>query len=140
MSAARDRLVSYLRTTGWSEPTPENIGPAVERWSHPNAESLLPVPHNLDDTGLDWDMIVNRLAMIEGVPTAQMSERLSGDPAPSAVPRLPEALRQALVAGLLDQGGSEQPGTATVRLPDAVVDVDRLLDFLLLGPTDPRGQ
>lgn len=140
MTSARDRLMAYLAETQW-ELRPENAGAVVDRWSHPSTESLMPVPHELEGSGLDWDMIVNRLATVAGVTVAQMEEILSEDPSPPrSVPivsevspsmRLPDMLRSVLIGGLEAQGGVRLGGSFEVGMPSRLVDVDALLSYML---------
>lgn len=140
MISARDRLLAYLAETQW-ELRPENVGSVVDRWSHPSTESLMPVPHELAGSGLDWDMIVNRLATVAGISVAQMEEVLSQGPttptpvlidsAASPRSRLPAMLRDMLIDGLEAQGGARLEGTSQVGLPSPLVDVDALLSYMM---------
>lgn len=63
MSEARERLAAYLSSMGWK--APEESGVIGGLWRHRDTEFLMPVPHELEDDGLDWEVLTKRLAFIE---------------------------------------------------------------------------
>lgn len=80
VSAARDRLTSYLESAGWSAPPPGYAGPTGELWSHPDTDYRMPIPFILADEGLDWDMLIQRLAMLENRPASAVLVSVNGEP------------------------------------------------------------
>jgi len=80
VSAARDRLTCYLESAGWSAPPPGYAGPTGELWSHPDTDYRMPIPFVLTDEGLDWDMLIQRLAMLESRPAAAVLVSVNGEP------------------------------------------------------------
>lgn len=75
MTEAHDRLVTYLRATGWKAPA--ESGAVGDLWRRPGSDLLLPIPHQLVDDGLDWQLIVGRLAQVEGTPEGDVASRLN---------------------------------------------------------------
>jgi hypothetical protein len=73
-TALHDRVVRYLAATGWR--APEEAGEVGELWRHPTSNFILPVPHRLVAGGIDWQVITERLAMLEGVKAADVAARL----------------------------------------------------------------
>ena len=71
-----DRLTRYLTATGWLAPT--DPGPAGGLWRHPQSELLLPVPNDLVEDGIDWQRLVERLALVEEAAVADVLARLDG--------------------------------------------------------------
>ncbi|WP_131810361.1 hypothetical protein [Mycolicibacter heraklionensis] len=71
-----DRLVQYLTATGWIPP--EEVGQVGGLWRHPRSDYLLPVPNELDAEGIDWQVITERLAMVEGATVSDVVDRLTG--------------------------------------------------------------
>ena len=71
-----DRLTHYLNATGWLAPT--DPGPAGGLWRHPYSELLLPVPNDLLEDGIDWQRLVERLALVEEAAIADVLARLDG--------------------------------------------------------------
>jgi hypothetical protein len=71
-----ERLTRYLNATGWLAPS--DPGPAGGLWRHPHSELLLPVPNDLGDGGIDWQRLVERLAMVEDATIADVLARLDG--------------------------------------------------------------
>jgi hypothetical protein len=74
MIDAHDRLVAYLASTGWIAPA--EAGPSGGLWKRPGTDLLLPVPHELVDGGLDWQLVVERLAEVEKSSEAEVASRL----------------------------------------------------------------
>lgn len=116
MTAARERLVRYLVSTGWIAPSPEEVGEVIDRWRHPSVQYLMPVPRELSDDGLDWEMIAERLAMIEDVTVSEILARLRDAKASSAVASLSD----------LDTD------TKTSEL-DRLLGIDKALDPVVVG-------
>ncbi len=74
MTEAHDRLVAYLTSTGWMPPAEE--GATGGLWKHRGSDLLLPVPHELVDDGLDWQLVIERLAQVEGTSEGDVASRL----------------------------------------------------------------
>ncbi|OZF01336.1 hypothetical protein [Rhodococcoides fascians] len=75
-TSVHTRLVRYLAATGWLPP--EDIGQLGGLWRHVATQDLLPVPNQLNDEGLDWSAITQRLAQIERSPVVDVVARLNG--------------------------------------------------------------
>ncbi len=75
-SAFHDRVVRYLTATGWLPP--EEIGERGGLWRHPTSRHLLPVPNELVEGGIDWQVITERVAMLEDAEVADVAARLGG--------------------------------------------------------------
>ena len=73
-TALHDRLVRYLAATGWIRP--DEVGAVGGLWRHPSSDYLLPVPNDLDAEGIDWQVITERLAMVEGAAVSDVVTRL----------------------------------------------------------------
>src|SRR6478672_6014303 len=71
-----DRLTRYLNATGWLVPT--DHGPAGGLWRHPHSELLLPVPNDLVEDGIDWQRLVERLALVEEAAITDVLARIDG--------------------------------------------------------------
>ena len=76
MTTPRESLTNYLTSTGWVPPV--ETGPAGGLWMHPDSDLLLPVPHEFIQGGLDWQLIVDRLAQVEGAEPSDVLARLDG--------------------------------------------------------------
>lgn len=74
MTEAHDRLVAYLTSTGWMPPA--EAGATGGLWKRPGSDLLLPVPHELVDDGLDWQLVIERLAQVEGTSEGDVASRL----------------------------------------------------------------
>jgi hypothetical protein len=74
-TALRDRVVRYLAATGWL--APEEVGEVGQLWRHPTSSFILPVPDHLVDGGIDWQVITERLARLEGIKVAEVVARLA---------------------------------------------------------------
>lgn len=74
MTDAHDRLVAYLTSAGWMPPAEE--GATGGLWKHRGSDLLLPVPHELVDDGLDWQLVIERLAQVEGTSEGDVASRL----------------------------------------------------------------
>lgn len=75
-TALHDRLVRYLAASGWLPP--DEVGQVGGMWRHPESDYLLPVPNDLDAEGIDWQVITERLAMLEGAKVSEVVTRLEG--------------------------------------------------------------
>jgi len=75
-SALHDRVALYLAATGWL--APEEVGELGGLWRHPASHNLLPVPNQLVEGGIDWQVITERVAMLEGGKVADVAARLGG--------------------------------------------------------------
>lgn len=76
-SALHDRVIRYLTATGWLPP--EEIGELGGLWRHPKSHNLLPVPNELAEDGIDWQVITERVAMLEEASVADVAARLGGE-------------------------------------------------------------
>ncbi|QFS90941.1 hypothetical protein FIV07_09280 [Mycobacterium sp. THAF192] len=70
-----DRVVRYLAASGWR--APNEVGQIGQLWRHPTTEFVLPVPDHLVDASVDWQVITERLAMLEGVKVGEIVSRLT---------------------------------------------------------------
>ena len=75
-SALHDKVVRYLAATGWL--APDEVGELGGLWRHPTSRSLLPVPNELTDGGIDWQVITERVAMLESTKVDEVAGRLRG--------------------------------------------------------------
>lgn len=75
-STLHDRVVRYLAATGWLPP--EEIGDRGGLWRHPKSHNLLPVPNELVEDGIDWQVITERVAMLEDAIVADVAARMGG--------------------------------------------------------------
>ncbi|WP_142282873.1 hypothetical protein [Mycobacterium aquaticum] len=75
-SGLHDRVARYLAATGWL--APEEVGELGGLWRHPSSHNLLPVPNQLVEDGIDWQVITERVAMHEGAKVADVAARLRG--------------------------------------------------------------
>jgi len=80
VTRAFDQLVSYLERTGWLAPSePGNVGMLFRP---PGSEWMMPVPFLLERGGLDWRLLIDRLASIEGSDAEALVKRIDmGDKA-----------------------------------------------------------
>lgn len=69
-------LTAYLAATGWRAPAEQ--GPQGELWRKPDSRFAVPVPEPLDDTGPDWELILDRLAMVEDSTPEEVERRIRG--------------------------------------------------------------
>lgn len=76
MTDMRRSLVAYLKATGW-EP-PEEPGPEGELWRNHNYRYSVPVPEPLDDQGPDWELVLDRLALVEETTPQRVEQRIRG--------------------------------------------------------------
>lgn len=76
-STAHDRVVRYLAATGWRQP--DEVGEVGGLWRHPTSQHLLPVPNELVEGGIDWQVIAERVGMLEGATAADVAARLGGE-------------------------------------------------------------
>jgi hypothetical protein len=76
-STAHDRVVRYLAATGWRPP--DEVGEVGGLWRHPTSQHLLPVPNELVEGGIDWQVIAERVGMLEGATAADVAARLGGE-------------------------------------------------------------
>lgn len=76
-STVRDRVVRYLAATGWLPP--DEVGEVGGLWRHPTSQHLLPVPNELVEGGIDWQVIAERVGMLEGATAADVAARLGGE-------------------------------------------------------------
>lgn len=74
-ATAHDRLVNYLKATGWD--APREGGVAGGLWQHPATGLGLPVPTNLNEGGLDWEQILLRIAGVEHTTLQAITSRLT---------------------------------------------------------------
>ena len=56
----------------------EEIGERGGLWRHPTSRNLLPVPNELAEDGIDWQVITERVAMLEDTKVADIAARLGG--------------------------------------------------------------
>lgn len=70
-----DRVVRYLAASGWR--APDEQGSVGELWRHPSSEVVVPVPYQLEAGSLDWQVLMERLAWIEGVAVADVAARFT---------------------------------------------------------------
>jgi hypothetical protein len=75
----RDRVARYLTAAGWS--APNEVGELGGLWRHPTSRLILPLPDHLALDGIDWEVVTERIAMLEGVPVAEVVARLTEEPA-----------------------------------------------------------
>jgi hypothetical protein len=71
-----ERLTRYLNATGWLAPS--DPGTAGGLWRYPRSELLLPVPNDLVEDGVDWQRLVERLAIVEEAAITDVLARLDG--------------------------------------------------------------
>jgi hypothetical protein len=76
-STAHDRVVRYLAATGWLPP--DEVGGVGGLWRHPTSQNLLPVPNEMVEGGIDWQVIAERVGMLEGATSADVAARLGGE-------------------------------------------------------------
>lgn len=76
-STVHDRVVRYLAATGWLPP--DEVGEVGGLWRHPTSQHLLPVPNELVEGGIDWQVIAERVGMLEGATAADVAARLGGE-------------------------------------------------------------
>lgn len=74
MTDVRSSLASYLLSTGWKPPKEEGSEGAV--WRKTGSRFAVPVPYELDDGGPDWELILDRLGLIEGSDPAEVERRV----------------------------------------------------------------
>lgn len=74
MTSAYDRLTRYLDASGWLEPA--EPGSAGGVWRHPDSALLLPVPTLLQESGLDWQRLIERIAQVEELAPADVALRI----------------------------------------------------------------
>ncbi|MCT2221891.1 hypothetical protein [Dietzia cinnamea] len=63
-STLHDLTASFLASTGWLPP--EQVGDRGGLWLDPSSQFLLPVPNDLSKEGVDWNMVVERIAQVRG--------------------------------------------------------------------------
>ncbi len=74
VTRAFEQLVSYLERTGWLAPSePGNVGLLFRQ---PGSEWMMPVPFLLERGGLDWRLLIDRLASIEGSDAEALVKRI----------------------------------------------------------------
>lgn len=80
---AFEQLVAYLERTGWLAPSePGKVGMLFRQ---PGSEWMMPVPFALERDGLDWRLLIDRLAWIEGCDNEAVVARIGlGEKAMSA--------------------------------------------------------
>jgi hypothetical protein len=71
-----DKFVRYLSSTGWIAPA--NPGAAGGLWRHPDSELLLPLPNELEEGGIDWQRLTERIAIVEDAEIVDVLARLDG--------------------------------------------------------------
>lgn len=77
MADMRRSLVSYLAAAGW-EPATKPAGKDGMLWQKPHAQFAVPVPNTLDDSEPDWTLVLERVAMVEGIDRAEAERRIRG--------------------------------------------------------------
>src|SRR4029079_13588280 len=77
-ASSRSRAVnsSKCSSTAIGRWRPKEAGEVGELWRHPTSDFILPVPHRLVAGGIDWQVITERLAMLEGGKAADVAARL----------------------------------------------------------------
>lgn len=76
MMDMRSALAAYLSATGW-EP-PRGAGPQGELWRNPDHRYAVPVPEPLHDDGADWELVLDRLALVEQSTPQEVERRIRG--------------------------------------------------------------
>lgn len=71
----RDRLSVYLQRRGWLPPGKPGLAGGL--WRFPGSDMMLPVPDELVVGGSDWQQIIKRIAMAEGITVAEVERSLS---------------------------------------------------------------
>jgi hypothetical protein len=72
----RRSLVAYLAATGWQPPA--EPGAQGELWRNPDYRYAVPVPESLDDGGPDWELVLDRLALVEDAKPDEVERRIRG--------------------------------------------------------------
>lgn len=76
MTDVRRSLVAYLTATAWQPPA--EPGPQGELWRNPDTRYAVPVPEVLDEAGPDWELILDRLALVEKSTPSDVERRIRG--------------------------------------------------------------
>ena len=76
MTDMRRTLVDYLVATGWKPPA--EPGRQGELWRRLDSRYRVPVPEPLDDMGPDWELVLDRLAMVEQSTPGDVDRRIRG--------------------------------------------------------------
>ena len=76
MTDMRRSLAAYLTATGWEPPT--EAGPHGGLWRNDNYRYAVPVPEPLDDEGPDWELVLDRLALVEESTPLEVERRIRG--------------------------------------------------------------
>ncbi|GGB31656.1 hypothetical protein GCM10011492_22880 [Flexivirga endophytica] len=66
----------YLSATGWVPPA--ESGPQGGLWRNPDYRYSVPVPEPLPDDGPDWELVLDRLAMVEKSTPQEVEHRIRG--------------------------------------------------------------
>lgn len=77
VTSRHDRVVRYLAATGWI--APEEDGSVGGLWRHPVSKYLLPVPKEIADAGFDWQVVTQRVAMVEGTDADSVAARMESE-------------------------------------------------------------
>lgn len=74
-ASPHDRVIRYLTAEGWRPP--HDTGEVGQLWRHPTSEYILPVPDQLVEASIDWQVITERLALLQGLKVAEVIARLT---------------------------------------------------------------
>jgi len=69
-------LTAYLTAAGWQAPS--EPGRQGELWRKLDSRFRVPVPEPLDDDGPDWELVLNRLALVEDSTPQEVERRIRG--------------------------------------------------------------
>lgn len=74
MTDLRSSLTSYLQSRGWK--AAEVSGEHGEVWHRRSSELAVPVPREFSDGGPEWELVLDRLARVEGVERGPLEQRI----------------------------------------------------------------
>jgi hypothetical protein len=72
----RNSLVSFLKSHGWE--APKQPGPEGGLWRKEGSRFAVPVPRKLDDHGPEWELVLDRVGLVEGLPAPDVGRRIRG--------------------------------------------------------------
>ena len=76
MTDMRHSLTAYLSATGWQPKT--EPGKHGDLWRKSGSPYAVPVPEPLDDLGPDWELVLDRLALVEKSTPLDVERRIRG--------------------------------------------------------------